>query len=47
MSVSASEAYSVQVTAKSIVDFTYSFVEEHVEGHTGYLEIDGKPLAGE
>ena len=47
MSVTASGAYSVQVTAKSIVDFTYSFVEEHLGAHSGYLEIDGKPLAGE
>ena len=42
----SSGSYSLRVTAKSLVDFTYKFVENVDSGHGGYRVIDGRPLAG-
>ena len=46
VNITGSGLYSIQVTAKSINDFSYKFAEFLETGHSGYRPYDGKPPAG-
>ena len=46
LAVNSNARYSVTVTASSIVDFVYSWVELVYGAYPGYRKLDGKPLSG-
>ncbi|XP_067831468.1 von Willebrand factor A domain-containing protein 7-like [Heptranchias perlo] len=47
LTVISGTPYSVKVTGQSVVDFTYDFIELFSGPHPGFVQLPGRPLAGE
>ena len=42
----STDTYGISITASSLISFNYHFVVNVTNGHGGYKEIAGKPVAG-